>query len=341
MDSTCESLKQRSSKWDILKFILIFLVVLGHMADYYTESCRSMRSLYLLVYTFHMPVFFFVSGLFSKRTVNEKRTEKIFGYLFLFVFMKVLTFILKMLDGQNPRFMLFYGDGFSWYLIALAFSVMITMLFRNIPTKYILPFSIVVACFAGFDDSIGAFLSLSRLIAFYPFFYLGYSLERKDVESFVSGKTVKVCSAMIFAVFALIVFIKCDDIYWLRPLVTGTCSFSEIGVDSLMGAVMRLLYYAVVLLVGCSVVALIPCKTKSGTAEKLGQRTLSVYVFHYAVLFLLYNVLNVKSFFDGIFPNYGEWMIIPLAFATTLLLSLKPINDFLMKIMNIPLKNKK
>ena len=54
---------ERSSKWDILKFAMIFLVVLGHAAEYNLRSSESMRSLFFFIYTFHMPVFIFVSGL--------------------------------------------------------------------------------------------------------------------------------------------------------------------------------------------------------------------------------------------------------------------------------------
>lgn len=337
MNST--DLKQRSQSWDILKLLLIFLVVLGHMADYYTNKCESMRALYLFLYTFHMPVFFFVSGLFAKRTINEKRKEKIFGYLILFLFMKAIEFSLKMIDGQNPQFRLFYGDGFSWYLLVLALSVMITMLIKNISPKFVLIFSAFLACFAGFDNSLGSFLSLSRLIVLYPFFFLGYCLERDTVEEFFSKKILKAAAPIIILLFGIVVFTKSEDIYWLRPLVTGTCSFHEIGVDSLMGAVIRLLYYLVVLLVGGSVIALIPQKNKLGKAAKFGQRTLSVYVFHYIILFLLFNKLNVISFFESIIPRYSEWMIIPLSVVTTVLLSFKPLNDLLIKIMNVPLKD--
>ena len=47
----------RLQKWDILKCFLIFLVVLGHVADFYTKESQGMRNLYLLIYTFHMPLF--------------------------------------------------------------------------------------------------------------------------------------------------------------------------------------------------------------------------------------------------------------------------------------------
>ena len=81
---------KRIEKWDVLKFVLIFTVVLGHIADYYAAESQVMQGLYMFIYTFHMPLFIFVSGLFSKRTVNEFRIDKIFGYIVVYLFLKLL-----------------------------------------------------------------------------------------------------------------------------------------------------------------------------------------------------------------------------------------------------------
>ena len=80
---------KRSQKWDILKLILIFLVVLGHGVDYFTRSSEFMKGLFLFIYSFHIPVFIFVSGVFSKNTVNQKRFDRIFGYLILYFAVKL------------------------------------------------------------------------------------------------------------------------------------------------------------------------------------------------------------------------------------------------------------
>ncbi|MBR5262525.1 MAG: acyltransferase family protein, partial [Clostridia bacterium] len=72
----------RLEKWDILKFVLIFFVVFGHFSEQYA----GMTGLFFFIYSFHMPLFIFVSGLFSKRTINENRYDKIFTYFVLYVF---------------------------------------------------------------------------------------------------------------------------------------------------------------------------------------------------------------------------------------------------------------
>ena len=51
--------------FDYLKFFLIFFVVFGHMIEKYIEN-PVMRAIYFFIYSFHMPVFIFISGMFAK-----------------------------------------------------------------------------------------------------------------------------------------------------------------------------------------------------------------------------------------------------------------------------------
>lgn len=62
---------KRDAKWDNVKLILIILVVVGHVADYYMSKSTIMYIIRFYIYIFHMPAFLFVSGLFSKRVVRE------------------------------------------------------------------------------------------------------------------------------------------------------------------------------------------------------------------------------------------------------------------------------
>lgn len=331
----------RSQKWDIVKFVMIFFVVLGHAADYYTGESEIMRGFYIFIYSFHMPVFFFVSGLFSKRTVDEKRKEKVFGFIVMYVFMKAVILVTQLLAGKSPKFELFSEGGFPWYLLAMAFFLVITMLIKDFSPAYVLVFSVLLACFAGYDSSIGNFLSLSRVIVFYPFFYLGYALDRKKVEKFCSGKIKKLLSAALIIGLIIFVVYKCDDIYWVRLLLTGRNSFLSLAPNTEKGFFFRLTYYAAVTIISCAVIILIPNKTPFGFAARLGQRTLSVYVFHYVVFYCVYNVFECKNIFAEWFPQGSEWVVIPLSIITTLVLSSKFLNDFLLKIMNVPLKKLK
>lgn len=59
--------KERDYFFDNIKAVLIFLVVLGHFLLPIHEGGNVLVLIKRLIYVFHMPLFVFVSGYFSKR----------------------------------------------------------------------------------------------------------------------------------------------------------------------------------------------------------------------------------------------------------------------------------
>ena len=64
---------QKRNIWlDNVKGFLIVCVVAGHFLesgiDYHSSMCKS---LFLFIYSFHMPLFVFVSGYFSKKIYKD------------------------------------------------------------------------------------------------------------------------------------------------------------------------------------------------------------------------------------------------------------------------------
>ena len=66
--------KTRDSYFDNLKTILIFLVVLGHFTNL-NNSVPLMGAINNVIYSFHMPIFIFISGYFSKSIKAQRSTE--------------------------------------------------------------------------------------------------------------------------------------------------------------------------------------------------------------------------------------------------------------------------
>ncbi|MBR5111839.1 MAG: acyltransferase family protein, partial [Clostridia bacterium] len=141
--------KERIQRWDNIKFFLIFLVVLGHIADIYANISFATGVLRFYIYTFHMPLFLFVSGLFSKKNIKQKRWKNIFSYLILYLFIKVIDFFAKWAaTDSNPGFSLFKAASVPWYAFCLfAFSVII-ILIDKVKPAYVIAFSVILACVA-------------------------------------------------------------------------------------------------------------------------------------------------------------------------------------------------
>ena len=328
----------RLQKWDILKFFLIFLVVLGHIADFNTRNNEYMRTLYLAIYTFHMPLFIFVSGLFAKKTVNEKRKDKIFGYLVLYFVLKFINFLYFWISAGKTSFSVFTETGLPWFMLALFAYSLITIAVRDFSHKHIMVFAILIACLAGYDKNINSFLALSRIIVFFPFYYAGYIFDAKKIEEHCKKRSPKIVSAVILTAFVLFAVFFGGRYYWLRPLVTGANPFASLNTCADYGFLIRLGYYAVAAALCYAVIVLTPSKTPFGIAAKIGKRTLPVYAFHYIILYILYYNIGIQPMLEKLSPVHWEWFSLPLALAVTLVSANGLFNKAINLAANIPQK---
>ena len=333
------SLEKRIEKWDILKFFLMFLVVLGHIAAGYTYGYRSMRSLYVLIYSFHMPLFIFLSGMFSKNTINNKRYSKMFSYLLIYIFSKFLFSLYGLFDSGKFEFNLIKGNGLPWYMLAMFVFMLVTSSLQNIKPKYVLAFSIALALIAGYDPWIKDILAASRIIVFFPFFYLGYLVEPDRIQKLTDKVWIKVVSAFIIILATVLVFSFSKYAYLLRPMFTGRNPYTSLHSYKMYGAAIRLVCYVISAVMGFAFIAITPNRTPFGIIAKFGTRTVGVYVFHYFVIYLLYNQLGIKAFFESLFSGNGAgYMVLPLALIITVVLSLKPFSVPINVILKIPQK---
>ncbi|MBR3818166.1 MAG: acyltransferase family protein [Clostridia bacterium] len=334
-----KEISSRLEKWDILKFILIFLVVLGHIADFSTRSNEYMRTLYLAIYTFHMPLFIFVSGLFAKKTVNEKRKDKIFGYLVMYFVLKFINFLYFWISAGKTSFSVFTETGLPWFMLALFAHSLITIAVKDFSPKYVMVFGVLVACLAGYDKNINSFLALSRIIVFFPFYYAGYLFDTKKIETHCRKALPKILSVIIITAFVLTAVFFGERYYWLRPLVTGANPFASLNTCEEYGFLIRLGYYAVAAALCYAVIVLTPSKTPLGIAAKIGRRTLPVYAFHYIILYILYYNIGIQPMLEKLSPVHWEWFSLPLALAVTLFSANGLFNKIINLAANVPAKH--
>lgn len=66
MSEAVKKSTKRIYKWDNLKCFLIVMVVIGHFVNQYAPISNTMKSLSLFIYSFHMPLFIFLSDYYKK-----------------------------------------------------------------------------------------------------------------------------------------------------------------------------------------------------------------------------------------------------------------------------------
>jgi hypothetical protein len=81
-----KAIKYRYPYFSNLKFILIFLVILGHLIEKYIYVNHDLYTIYTVIYMVHMPLFAFISSYFSKTALeNLSGSGKLVGSSFCYI----------------------------------------------------------------------------------------------------------------------------------------------------------------------------------------------------------------------------------------------------------------
>lgn len=321
------NLNTRVAKWDNTKAILIFLVVLGHAITAFISDNEVTRSVFLWITAFHMPLFMFLTGLFSKSFVNAPKFNynKIVSYVLLYFFMKLTIHLTLGIVRSWGKFRWTSEGGTPWYIFVTAVFMVLTYLLKNFNHKKVFIISIILALTVGYINEIGDTFMLSRIFVYYPYFFLGYMLDREKLLAFISKKSVRFISLAILVLFTIVIFALGDNIFSIRYALTGNNPYSEFGADwAPFGILLRMGCYTVSSLVGLSVLSLVPIK-RIPVITRIGSKTLSVYALHRQVLYAFEYTLMVPMV--ALLPQN---LILPalllISALLTYVLSLKPFD---------------
>jgi fucose 4-O-acetylase-like acetyltransferase len=192
--------KARLDAFDILKGIAILLVVLGHSLP----SSKIGDLISNFIYSFHMPLFFIVSGYFYKtRPLLEQIKKDIFGLLLPYIiFCIVLTIygLFRDLYGgisfphETTRWfrICFYGSynpnvplgyvGPIWFLLAMFWcKTMFSFLFSNNTKRNVVSFIFFPIFIAYMFKYIYIPLYVLQGITAMVFYYIGYLVKENDL----------------------------------------------------------------------------------------------------------------------------------------------------------------
>ena len=291
-----------------------------------------MQRLYFFIHLFHMPVFVFISGVFSKKTVHTGAgmKRKITGFILLGYMIKFSVLGLELLFGKFDKFWILREGSVPWYLFALAMWLPLSRALRNVDQRLVLVFSVIAACFAGYDETFGTLLVLSRVLCFYPFFVLGLMWDPENVPS-EKGIAVRAAGAAVLLVCILVIFRFAKVLMPYTEILRAMKSYYALpkGVDTGPAFWYRALWYAAAPAAGAAVMALTPAgKT---VLSGIGSRTLQILVFHMPILKLL-RFMGFVDVLKRTVPDHYRIVFVLLSVPLTLLLALpvfeKPIQAF-------------
>lgn len=269
----------RSAYWDNVKAILIVLVVLGHFLLPVCSRGRSVQTVCIWIYTFHMPAFVFVSGYFSKSYVKRGASDasKLAGFLFLYLFFMVALWLLQgLFAGRFSRFSLFTTGAAPWYLMCMFLWYLLIPCCARVRPLPMLLVSVLVGLLIGTDDGAGAFLSLSRCLVFFPFFLAGYHFDGTWLLK-IKPWMRAAAGGLLLAAFLGILF-RFPSLEPYHPILYAADSYARCSFTDAQGMLVRLVWYVLAGLLVGAVICLAPGQKLFFTY--LGERTLSIYILH-------------------------------------------------------------
>ncbi|TDP90700.1 fucose 4-O-acetylase-like acetyltransferase [Leucobacter luti] len=168
------SSKPRIALWDNARFLLIVLVVIGHLISTIRTDTALGYGLYAYVYLFHMPAMIVLAGMFSKPEASPKAVRSTLQLLITWGLWELIwAGIRAAVEGRAPGSSFLVSPAWTlWFLVSLAtMRILLPYLAR---LRHPLLVSIGLALLAGMLPAIGTEFSASRTLAFLPFFVAGW-----------------------------------------------------------------------------------------------------------------------------------------------------------------------
>lgn len=301
---------------DVLKGVLIFLVVIGHVMLPINNESPLIGIPYDIIYAFHMPLFVFVSGLCAKHTMRDGklRVDRIMTYVAIGFVFNILVRLCDQSAITIPKLLTFSSA--PWYVISLATWMLLVPFFDRLKPVVGVGIAAVVSLVMAVSPVHTDFLALSRTVSFMVWFMFGYYVPVDAVGRLREGKARWVCVAI--GIVSLVLFVGMyDELRQWLFLVNGN-NVTDLGIiDTIIGkGVMTA--FAVALSVG--VIAAVP--SRLGFLEMLGKRTLQIYVIHR----LVRGLLKSNGFYELLNDDITMLLVcVELSIVICLVASIKPI----------------
>ncbi|GAA5344329.1 fucose 4-O-acetylase-like acetyltransferase [Planifilum fimeticola] len=278
--TTQKKQKTRDPFFDNAKFVLITLVVIGHAYTNLRHDNEIVKTAYLLIYSFHMPLFILISGYFTKNYNKPGYMQKTIATLlvpyFIFeVIYSVFRHYLYQTENLNLTILIPYWS--MWFLLSLFLWRMLLPYFLQFKRPLLLCF--LVAVLAGYVEGVDQFLSLQRTLGFFPFFLLGFYLQKRHFDVLLNWFTPRrrlLSVGGIALVFLLLYYL--EPLFPTREWMLYGKPYAEFGHPEWYAGIFRIGAMGLALMMSVFVLSLIPRRKTFFT--ELGSRSMYVYLLH-------------------------------------------------------------
>lgn len=314
--------KHRDLAFDNIRGILILLVVLGHALEYFRLTNDVAQFFYVFIYLFHMPVFIFISGYFSKNLEKGRQTA-VQTFLIPYLLLNLILSAIMLALGKINQIAILNPGWTLWYLYCMfIWRLLLPDLVR---VRFILGLSLFVGIFSGFLTEFGTYMAMARTLGFLPYFLAGYFFTPQLVAKIRQFPYRRIVSGFILLLGLVTAWVWVDE-GLPAEILWGDRAYGLFEIPLWQNLLADIYLYG--LSFAFVFIFLAVTSQRRRFFSQVGQHTLAVYLLH------VYLVAPLVSGSDLIQDPLLHFMIILVgAFAIVWLLSRPTVTYWLNQVL--------
>ena len=260
------------------------------MIETYAPNDSFNRAMYNFIYTFHMPFFMYISGLFSQINDRAKYRRGILMILETFIVFQLIRCIKPILIGGAFHFdyHLLYPKGTLWYL---AYLVVYRLFIYIMPKHYLDRHSIIILSASFTLGILWGFIphnDFEKIVSFAPYFLMGFYSARINIKEYIIKIPLAMAILGILSIYTIIYFnvnfhigyiiYYADSYYWTDPVIAP-------GILCLL----RITAYILCIIISVFIMRIVLYKE---IFPEYGSKTLFIYMYHTFIVLALRSLIS-------------------------------------------------
>lgn len=263
-----------------LRFLLIVCVFVGNAIEPLIMRMPEMKAIFLWIFTFHMPLFVFVTGYFARSNLNGAAGLRILKQIALqyVIFQSIyslLDYFVFRVPGITHSFFIPYL--LLWFLVGHLFWRLMMLMFTRFSIRHPLLISIVLGFLVGFLPLQGAWFGISRSVVYLPFFVIGHTFSYDRFRERLTP-TVRYAGAAISMGLLVVLYFMSEPInpiWFMNHMTFHELGWTQSGWFALLN---RTVIYLTEIVASLAFLTWVPMRNTRIT--NLGKRTLYVFLLH-------------------------------------------------------------